>query len=90
MISLKDSLAPKPMVLQGVHRYGYYILSHGTLINKMIVERGTGIDHSTLNRWGVHHAQALKMVFHKNRTPRDWWRAGEIQLKVKGEWPNYH
>jgi len=59
-------------------------------IEEMMLERGTKVDHSTLNRWVIENAPLLENEFrikYKNKTGSSW-RMDETYIKIKGVW-NY-
>ena len=50
---------PKFIIVQAVRWYVSYGLSYRN-IEEMMAERGFPMDHSTLNRWVLHHAPLLE------------------------------
>ena len=70
-----------------VRWYVSYSLSYRD-IEELMLERGTKVDHSTLNRWVIEYSPLLENEFrknHKKKTGRSW-RMDETYIKVKGEW----
>jgi len=56
-----------------------------------MLERGLGVDHSTLQRWVNHYSAQLEQVFRqKKRRPGDRWRMDETYIRVKGEWKYFY
>ena len=55
-----------------------------------MLERGTKVDHSTLNRWVIEYAPLLQNEFRKNHKKKTGssWRMDETYIKIKGVW-NY-
>jgi len=56
----------------------------------MMLERGTKVDHSTLNRLVIEYAPLLESEFRKNHKKKTGssWRMDETYIKIKGVW-NY-
>jgi putative transposase len=79
----------KDIILTVVRWYLSYSLSFRD-IEEMMLERGTKVDHSTLNRWVIEYAALLEREFRKNHKKKTGssWRMDETYIKVKGEW-NY-
>ncbi|MCW5584414.1 MAG: IS6 family transposase, partial [Gammaproteobacteria bacterium] len=79
----------KDVILLVVRWYLSYSLSYRD-IEEMMLERGTKVDHSTLNRWVIEYAPLLENEFRKNykkKTGRSW-HMDETYIKIKGTW-NY-
>ena len=50
-------------------------------------DRGTQVDHATIQRWVVKFVPILQDVIKTKRRPvRGSWRADETYIKVKGKW----
>ncbi len=79
----------KDVILLVVRCYLSYSLSYRD-IEEMMLERGTKVDHSTLNRWVIEYAPLLENEFRKNhkRKTSSSWRMDETYIKIKGVW-NY-
>jgi putative transposase len=89
MISFKGKHFAKDIILLAVRWYVSYSLSYRD-IEEMMLERGTKVDHATLNRWFIEYSPLLENEFrknYKNKTSSSW-RMDETYIKVKGEW-NY-
>ena len=89
MISFKGKHFPKDIILLVVRWYVSYALSYRD-IEEIMLERGTKVDHSTLNHWVIEYAPLLEEEFRKNykRQTGCSWRMDETYIKTKGEW-NY-
>ena len=87
MISFKGKHFPKDIILLVIRWYLSYALSYRD-IEGIMLERGTKIDHSTLNRWVVEYAPLLEEEFRKNykRKVGSSWRMDETYIKIKGVW----
>ena len=79
----------KDVILLVVRWYLSYSLSYRD-IEEMMLERGTKVDHSTLNRWVIEYAPLLESEFRKNHKKKTGssWRMDETYIKIKGIW-NY-
>ena len=79
----------KDVILLVVRWYLSYSLSYRD-IEEMMLERGTKVDHSTLNRWVIEYAPLLESEFRKNHKKKTGssWRVDETYNKIKGIW-NY-
>jgi putative transposase len=79
----------KDVILLVVRWYLSYSLSYRD-IEEMMLERGTKVDHSTLNRWVIEYAPLLESEFRKNHKKKTGssWRMDETYIKIKGVW-NY-
>jgi putative transposase len=73
-----------------VRWYVAYSLSYRD-IEELMLERGTSVDHATLNRWVVKYASQLEEKFRTNQKNKvgTSWRMDETYIKIKGEW-YYH
>ncbi len=58
MISFKGKHFPKNIILLVVRWYVSYSLSYRN-IEEMMLERGTKVDHATLNRWVIEYSPLL-------------------------------
>ena len=87
MISFKGRHFPKEILLTCVRWYLAYQLSYRD-IEEMMAERGTQVDHSTIQRWVDQYAPQLEAEFTKKwkRPTGSRWRMDETYIKVKGEW----
>jgi putative transposase len=86
-ISFKWKHFEKEMILMAVRWYVAYALSYRN-IEELMAERGSSVDHSTLNRWVVECAPLLEESFrrrHKKPVVSSW-RMDETYIKVKGDW----
>ena len=79
----------KDVILLVVRWYLSYSLSYRD-IEEMMLERGTKVDHSTLNRWVIEYAPLLESEFRKNHKKKTGssWRMDETYIKINGIW-NY-
>lgn len=87
MISFKWKQFRKDIILIAVRWYVAYSLSYRD-IEELMAERGSRVDHSTVNRWVIEYAPQLENEFrkkHKSNTNSSW-RMDETYLKVKGKW----
>jgi putative transposase len=89
VIDFKGKHFMKDVILLVVRWYLSYSLSYRD-IEEMMLERGTKVDHSTLNRWVIEYAPLLENEFRKNHKKKTGssWRMDETYVKVKGVW-NY-
>jgi len=89
VIDFKGKHFMKDVILLVVRWYLSYSLSYRD-IEEMMLERGTKVDHSTLNRWVIEYAPLLENEFRKNHKKKTGssWRMDETYIKVKGVW-NY-
>jgi putative transposase len=89
VISFKGKHFMKDVILLVVRWYLSYSLSYRD-IEEMMLERGTKVDHSTLNRWVIEYAPLLESEFRKNHKKKTGssWRMDETYIKIKGIW-NY-
>ena len=87
MISFKGRHFPKDTILLVVRWYVAYSLSYRDL-EEMMQERGTQVDHSTLNCWVIQYSPLLEEQFrnHHKRNVGQSWRMDETYIKVKGHW----
>jgi putative transposase len=83
MITFKWKHFQKEIILLIVR---WYVLSYRNL-EEIMLERGTKVDHSTLNRWVIEYAPQLEENFRKiyKRKTGSSWRMDETYVKIKGE-----
>ena len=74
-----------------VRWYTAYSLSYRD-VEELMLERGTHVDHATLNRWVVEFSPKLEAVFRRRdkRKVNASWRMDETYIKVKGKWCYYY
>jgi transposase-like protein len=85
MISFKGFSYPKDVILQNVRWYVAYNLSYRDL-EEMLSERGTDVDHSTINRWVLRFAPQLEEAFQKRkRRFGTRVRLDETYILIKGK-----
>src|SRR5690349_11828776 len=74
-----------------VRWYVSYSLSYRD-IEELMLERGTPVDHSTLNRWVIFYSPLLEEEFRKNnkRKVGSSWRMDETHIKIKGVWHYFY
>ncbi len=52
-----------------------------------MAERGTSLDHSTVQKWVVYYAPQLEQSFRKRKKPvGKSWKMDETCIKVSGKW----
>jgi len=69
--------------------YTAYSLSYRD-VEELLEERGTGIDHATVNRWVIKYSPLLELSFRKRKKKvRGSWRMDET-IKIKGQWFYYY
>lgn len=86
MISFKGRHFPKDIILMAVRWKLAYPFSYRN-IEEMMEERGTEIDHSTVQKWVVHYAPQLEQAFRKRKKPVcKSWRMDETYILVNGKW----
>ena len=74
------------MIIQAVSWYLLYALSYRD-IEQMYRERGTSVDHSTLNRWILKYTPLLERRLRYFKRPHcGSVRIDETYIRVKGEW----
>src|SRR6266850_3752326 len=85
-VSFKGAHFPKDIILTGVRWYVAYPLSTRH-VEKLMLERGVHVEHSTINRWVVKYSPQLEEAFHRRKRPV-WvsWRMDETYIKIKGAW----
>ena len=73
MLSFKWRHFPKNLILMVVRWYLAYALSYQD-IEDLMLERGTEVDHSTINRWVVKYSPELEREFrkYKKKTNASW------------------
>ena len=78
---------PVEIILLCLRWYLAYGLSLRNL-EEMMLERGIGVDHSTIHRWVLRLSPLLVRVSKKHRTiyGGGTWYADETYIKVKGKW----
>ena len=78
---------PVEIILLCLRWYLAYGLSLRNL-EEMMLERGIGVDHSTIHRWVLRLSPLLVKVSKKHRTiySGGTWYADETYIKVKGKW----
>lgn len=87
MIDFKWRHYQREIILLIVRWYLSYSLSYRNL-EEIMLERGTSVDHSTLNRWVIHYAPLLENEFRKNKKKKvgSSWKMDETYIKIKGVW----
>ena len=86
-ISFKWKHFQKEMILMAVRWYVAYALSYRN-IEELMAERGSSVDHATINRWVIEYAPLLEESFrqrHKKPVGSSW-RMDETYIKIKGKW----
>src|SRR5690242_3261568 len=74
------------LILQAVCWYLRYSLSYRD-IEKLFLERGLEVDHSTLNRWVLAYAPLIERRLRSFRKPHcGSIRIDETYIKVRGQW----
>src|SRR4051812_47824187 len=74
------------LILQAVSWYLRYPLSYRD-IEELFLERGLGVDHSTLNRWVLAYAPLIEKRLRAFRKPHcGSIRVDETYIKVRGQW----
>ena len=86
-ISFKWKHFQKGIILMAVRWYVAYALSYRN-IEELMAERGSAVDHATINRWVVEYAPLLEESFRRRhkKPVGSSWRMDETYIKVKGEW----
>src|SRR6266850_696303 len=85
-VSFKGAHFPKDIILTGVRWYVAYPLSTRH-VEKLMLERGVHVEHSTINRWVVKYSPLLEEAFHRRKRPYGVsWRMDETYIKIKGTW----
>ncbi len=52
-----------------------------------MAERGTAVDHSTVQKWVFYYAPQLEKAFRKRKKPvGKSWKMDETYIKVCGKW----
>lgn len=74
-----------------VRWYTAYSLSYRD-VEELMLERGTHVDHATLNRWVIEFSPKLEAVFRRRYKQKVGmsWRMDETYVKVKGKWHYYY
>ncbi len=74
------------LILQAVSWYLRYPLSYRD-IEKMLLERGLEVDHSTLNRWVLAYAPLIERRLRSFRKPHcGSVRVDETYIRIRGQW----
>lgn len=86
-ISFKWKHFKKEMILMAVRWYVAYAISYRN-IEELMAERGSSVDHATINRWVIEYAPLLEEFFRQRyKIPvSSSWRMDETYIKIKGEW----
>ncbi|MGR5522287.1 IS6 family transposase [Vibrio sp. PNB22_4_2] len=79
---------PSDIILLAVRCYVSYKLSY-RVIEEIMAERGSSVDHSTINRWVINFAPMIESEARKIKRPVSSWRMDETYIKIKGEWWYY-
>ena len=86
MIQFKGRHFPKDIILMTVRWKVALPLSYRA-IEELMAERGTALDHSTVQKWVVYYAPQLEEAFRKRKKPvGKSWRMDETYIKVSGKW----
>jgi putative transposase len=86
MISFKGRHFPKDIILIAVRWKLALPLSYRA-IEELMAERGTSLDHSTVQKWVVFYAPQLEEAFRKRKKPvGKSWKMDETYIKVSGKW----
>ena len=86
MIQFKGRHFPKDIILMAVRWKLALPLSYRA-IEELMAERGTEVDHSTVQKWVVYYAPQLEEAFRKRKKPvGKSWRMDETYIKVCGTW----
>lgn len=86
MVDFKGSQFERDIILWGVRWYMAYPISYRQ-VEEMMAERGSEVDHSSLNRWVLKYTPLLEMAFRQCKRPvRSSWRLDETYISVKGQW----
>jgi putative transposase len=85
-VSFKGAHCPQEIILPCVRWYVADPLSTRP-IEDLMRERGSHVDHSTVNRWVIKYSPQLEEAFHRRKRPV-WlsWRMDETYIKIKGQW----
>ena len=75
------------IILGCVRWYCKYGISYRDL-EEMMLERGFGVDHTTLYRWVQHYAPEMekRLRWYWKPSMGHSWRVDETYVKVKGKW----
>ena len=68
-VSFKGAHFSKEIILTGVRWYVAYPLSTRHVEEKLMLERGIHVNHSTINRWVVKYSPQLEEAFHRRKRP---------------------
>jgi len=81
---------PKDLILTSIRWYVSYPLSYRHA-EELLRERGTEVDHATVNRWVVKYSPNLESRFRQTKKPiGKSWRMDETYIKIKGQWVHYY
>ncbi|WP_040757900.1 IS6 family transposase [Vibrio scophthalmi] len=81
---------PSDIILLAVRYYVSYKLSYRD-IEEIFAERGSYVDHSTINRWVINFAPMIESKARQiKRQVSSSWRMDETYIKIKGEWWYYY
>jgi len=75
------------IILWAVRWYCRYGISYSDL-ERMMEERGVGVDHSTIYRWVQKYASEMekRLRWQWRRPHSTSWRVDETYVKVRGKW----
>ena len=86
MIQFKGRHFPKDIIPMAVRWKLALPLSYRA-IEELMAERGTALDHSTVQKWVVYYAPRLEEAFRKRKKPAGKsWRMDETYIKESGKW----
>jgi len=86
MIKFKGRHFPKDLIMMAVRWKIAHPLSYRA-IEELMAERGTALDHSTVQKWVVYYAPKLEEEFRNRKKPvGKSWRMDETYIKVSGKW----
>ncbi|WP_080722746.1 IS6 family transposase [Vibrio vulnificus] len=81
---------PSGIILLSVRYYVSYKLSYRD-IEESLAERGSYVDHSTINRWVINFGPIIESKARQIKRPvSPSWRMDETYIKIKGEWWYYY
>jgi putative transposase len=86
----KEAHYPKSVILYAVYFYVRYGVSYRDL-EEIMAERGTDVDHTTLNRWVINFSPMIAANAQARKRPTAIsWRMDKTYIKVKGRWTYYY
>jgi len=90
MLDTKRMRFPLEMIAVCIRWYAAYPLSYRHL-EEIMQERGTFVDHSSINRWAIRFLPLIEKTSRKYKRPVGRsWRMDETYIKINGQWKYFY